>query len=142
MSRWRKERRLVVSAIWGLIYLIAGPGAAPVGPLAVSPVLAAEHRFDGVYTGKRSLTNGSVGPNCPAEEDVSVTIHGETLTFTNSALKKFIIGFDPRQDGSFHEIHTEEGGATVDIVGRIDGDVIDADVTNPPCEQHWHLKKE
>ena len=83
-----------------------------------------------------------MAPDCPAEEDVSVTIHGETLSFTNSALKKFVIGFDPHQDGSFHEIYTDAGGRTVNIVGRVGGDVIDADVTNPPCEQHWHLKKE
>src|SRR5215469_16499713 len=106
------------------------------------PALGAEHKFDGVYTGKRSLTKGAVGPNCPAEEDVSVTIHGETLSFTNSALRKFVIGFDPHQDGSFHEIYTYEGGATVNIVGHLAGDVLEADVTNPPCEQHWHLKKE
>ena len=72
--------------------------------VAVIPALGAEHTFDGVYTGKRSLTKGTVGPNCPAEENVSITIHGETLSFTNSALKKFVIGFDPHKDGSFDEI--------------------------------------
>src|SRR5215468_7394435 len=51
------------------------------------PALGAEHTFDGIYTGKRSLTKGTAGPNCPAEEDVSVTIHGETLKFTDGALK-------------------------------------------------------
>ena len=35
--------------------------------VAAIPVLAADHVFDGVYTGKRSLTKGTVGPNCPAE---------------------------------------------------------------------------
>ena len=53
-----------------------------------------------------------------------------------------MIGFDPHQDGSFHEIYTDEGGTTVDIVGRIIGDVLEAEATNPPCEQQWHLKKE
>ena len=109
--------------------------------IAGIPALGAEHKFDGVYIGKRSLTKGTVGPNCPAEEDVSVTIHGETLSFTNSVLRKFVIGFDPHQDGSFHEIYTDEGGATINIVGDITGNVLEADVTNPPCEQHWHLKK-
>jgi hypothetical protein len=110
--------------------------------VVVIPALGADYTFDGVYNGKRSLTKGRVGPDCPAEDDVSVTIHGETLSFTNSVLKKFMIGFDPHKDGSFREIYADEGGATVNIVGRINGDVLDADVTNPPCEQHWHLKKE
>ena len=109
--------------------------------VAVIPALGADHTFDGVYTGKRSAINGTVAPNCPAEEDVSVTIYGETLSFNNSALRKFVIGSNLSQDGSFQEIYAGEGGATVNIVGRITGDVLDADVTNPPCEQHWHLKK-
>ena len=110
--------------------------------VARSPALGAEHTFDGDYSGKRVLTKGSAGPECPAEDDVSVTIHGETLTFTNSALKKFGIAFYPRQDGSFGSTYTDKGGDVVLIRGRIVGDVIDADVTNPPCEHHWHLKKQ
>ena len=46
------------------------------------PALGAEHTFDGVYLGQRVLTNGADQTLCPAKEDVSVTIHGETLTFT------------------------------------------------------------
>ena len=105
------------------------------------PALGAEHTFDGVYTGKRSLTKGTAGPNCPAEEDVSVTIHGETLKFTDGALKEFTLPFYPRQDGSFGQTYTGEGGTAVHYRGRVIGDVIDADVSNPPCEHHWHLKK-
>jgi len=106
--------------------------------VAAIPAQGAEHKFDGVYSGKRVLTKGS----CAALDDVSVTVHGETLTFTNSALKKFVIGFFVRQDGSFDEIHTDVDGDTVHVVGRIIGDVIEADVNNPPCEYHWRLKKE
>jgi hypothetical protein len=110
------------------------------------PALAAEHTFDGVYSGKRVLTKGTAGPRCPAEDNVSVTIHGATLTFTNSELKQFALSFYPRQDGSFGEIYQGEGGTTVNIRGRVIGDVIEADVTNydsdPPCEHHWSLKKE
>jgi len=124
------EHGLAVSGICGVICVVAG--------LA----LAAEHTFDGTYTGKRVLTKGSASPACPAEEDVSVTVHGETLSFTHSALRKFVIGFDPHPDGLFHEIYSDEGGATVNIVGHITGDVLEADVTNPPCEQHWHLKRQ
>jgi hypothetical protein len=102
--------------------------------------LGAEHRFDGVYTGKRSLTKGP-GQMCPVKEDVSVTINGETLSFTNGVLKKFVIGFYPREDGSFSQTYNDEGGDEVLIQGRITGDVIEADVTNPPCEHHWRLTK-
>jgi hypothetical protein len=111
-----------------------------VGLAVVGPALRAENEFDGVYTGKRVLTKGS-GPTCPTEEDVSVTIHGATLTFTNSALRNFAMGFVPHPDGSFGEIYTDIGGASVLIRGRIVGDVLDADVSDGPCEHHWHLTR-
>src|SRR5215469_13398162 len=91
--------------------------------VAVIPALGAEHTFDGVYSGKRVLTKGSCAA---AVDDVSVTVHGETLTFTNSELKKFVIGFYVRQDGSFDQVHADVDGDTVHVVGRITGDVIDA----------------
>ena len=109
--------------------------------VARSPALGAEHTFDGDYSGKRVLTKGSAGPECPAEDDVSVTINGETLTFTSSTLKDFTMPFYPEQDGSFGQIHTGGGGTDVHYRGRVIGDIIEADVTNPPCEYHWHLKK-
>jgi hypothetical protein len=111
-----------------------------VGLAVVEPALRAENEFDGVYTGKRVLTKGS-GPTCPTEEDVSVTIYGATLTFTNSALRNFAMGFVPPPDGSFGEIYTDIGGASVLIRGRIVGDVLDADVSDGPCEHHWHLTR-
>ena len=67
MSRWRRERRLAVSGICGLVCVVAGPA------------LAADHTFDGVYFGERVLTKGSGDTTCPSEDGVSVTIHGETL---------------------------------------------------------------
>jgi hypothetical protein len=105
------------------------------------PALGAENTFDGDYAGKRVLTAGS-SPTCPAEDDVSVTIHGETLTFTNSALRNFLIAFTLHQDGSFNQIYIDAGGDTVTMQGRITKGFLDADVTNPPCAHHWHLKKE
>jgi hypothetical protein len=104
-------------------------------------VLGAESAFNGVYTGKRVLTKGS-GPTCPSEENVSVIIQDDELTFTNSALQNFAIGFDPHPDGSFTETYVDSGGIYVLIRGRIVGDVLDADVTSPSCQHHWHLKKE
>jgi len=129
-SKRSPQRLLMISGIFGVICLAAGPalGAEP------------GHKYDGVYTGKRSLTKGAASPTCPVEDDVSVTIHGETLTFTNNVLTKFTIYFDPRQDGSFDQI-TDQGGIAARIKGRITGDVIEADVNNRPCEHHWSLKK-
>jgi hypothetical protein len=47
------------------------------------PAIGAGDSFDGEYTGKPVLTKGSAA-TCPAEENVSVTVRGEVLTFTNS----------------------------------------------------------
>jgi hypothetical protein len=121
----------MISLIFGMICLVAGPA------LSAQP----EHKYDGVYTGKRSLTKGTASTMCPAQDDVSVTITGETLTFTNSALKNYTMPFEPAPDGSFGETHMDEGGRVVYYHGRIIGDVMDADVENTPCEYHWHLKK-
>jgi hypothetical protein len=121
----------MLSLIFGMFCIVAGPA------LSAKP----EHKYDGVCTGKRSLTKGTASATCPAEDDVSVTITGETLTFTNSALKKHLMPFIPGPHGSFGQTHTDVGGAVVHYHGRIIGDVMDADVENPPCECHWHLKK-
>jgi hypothetical protein len=128
----RPESHLMLPMTFGIICLVA------------RPVLSAEpgHQYDGVYTGKRSLTKDAASTGCPAEDDVSVTIIGETLTFTNSALKKYAMPFDPGPDGSFGQVHMEEGGRVAHYHGRIIGDIMDADVENPPCKYHWHLKKE
>ena len=110
--------------------------------VAVSPALGAEHKYDGVYTGNKLLIKGS-GPKCSIEQDVSVTIRDQTLTFTDPNFPKFVfLEFYPRQDGSFDLVYVDAGGATVNIRGHVNGDIIDADVNNPPCEHHWHLKKE
>ena len=108
------------------------------GVAAVAPALGAD-TFDRVYTGKRVLTKGV--EQCVASEDVSVTIHGGALTFTDSALRGYSIGFDTRRDGSFGLISTGISGGGVLIRGRIVGGVLDADVTNGSCEHHWHLTK-
>jgi hypothetical protein len=74
-----------------------------IGLAVMDPAFGAENKFDGVYTGKRVLTKGS-NQRCPTEDDVSVTIRGEALTFTNSRLHNSTIGFEPHLDGSFDEI--------------------------------------
>jgi len=107
----------------------------------VRPALGAEHTFDGVYSGKRVLAKGS-GPSCSIVQDVSVTIHGEILTFTDSNLRNHALAFYPLQDGSFSLIYFDAGRGTANIRGHIIGDIIDADVDNPPCGYHWHLKKQ
>ena len=120
----------MLSLMFAMICLVAGPALS-----------AAEHKYDGDYTGKRSLTKGTASATCPAEDDVSVTITGEMLTFTNSAFKKYIMPFYPGPDGSFGETHIDKGGGFARYHGRIIGDVMDADAENPPCEYHWHLIK-
>jgi hypothetical protein len=77
-------------------------------------------------------------PECVPSEDVSVTIQDNVLTFSDSALRNFSIGFDPHPDGSFGLISTAISGGSVLIQGRIVGNVLDADVTSGPCEHHWH----
>jgi hypothetical protein len=122
-------RRLMLSAVCGLIVVTVA-----------EPALDASDTFDGVYVGKRVLTQGS-GPRCSTEADVSVTIHRAKLTFTHSELRDFVVSFDPHQDGSFSQIYTGTGGAAVLIQGRVVGDVLEADVTNGPCEHHWRLTR-
>jgi len=55
--------------------------------LAGRPALGAKHTCDGVYSWKRVLIKGSASQICPAKGHVSVTIHGDTLTFTKGALQ-------------------------------------------------------
>jgi hypothetical protein len=133
MSRWTGlECRRVLPVICGMIYLaITGPCSA------------AENTFDGVYSGKRVLIQGNAGL-CPGQDDVSVTILGNTLKVTNSALRDFVLSFNPHPDGSFNQIYQDTGGTAVLIKGRVIGDILDADVTNEgsPCKHHWHLTKE
>ena len=124
----RLERRLAVSWICGMI-----------GLAAAEPALGAD-AYDGAYTGTRVLTKGP-DQTCPAKEAVSVTVHGETLTFTNGSLRNETIMFAPRQDGSFGLISVGTGGSAVLIRGRIVANVLEADATNGPCEHHWHLTK-
>ena len=122
----------MLSLIFGMICLVAGSA------LSAEP----EHKYDGVYTGKRSLTKGTASATCPAEDDVSVTITGETLTITNSRIQNYLMLFNPGPDGSFgqtHYMHNE--GEAVHYHGRIIGDVMDGDSDNPDCEYHWHLKR-
>jgi hypothetical protein len=95
---------------------------------------------DGTYVGERVLTKGDPS-GCLAQDTVSVTIHGEQLTFTNSAVKDYTISFSPHPDGSFGELSANIGGDVVAIHGRAANGVLDADVAGAHCEYHWHLKK-
>ncbi|MBS0452603.1 MAG: hypothetical protein JSS14_14970 [Proteobacteria bacterium] len=136
-SKSRPGRSPMLSLAFGMSCLVAG------SVLSAQPA----HKYDGVYYGKRVLTKGTPSRICPAEDDVSVAIEGNLLTFTDSALKKFVEPFQPRPDGSFGEIYIQArgGGATVEYHGRVVGDIIEADVVNyltyPPCEYRWRLKK-
>src|SRR6516162_9565860 len=74
ISRWCR-----LAAASRLCFAVAGISA-----------LGAEHKYDGVYTGNKLLTKGS-GPMCSVDEDVSVTIHSQTLTFTDPNFRKFVV---------------------------------------------------
>ena len=87
---------------WCLHLMISGL-CVMIGFAATDPTWGAENKFEGAYTGKRVLTKGS-NQTCPAEDDVSVTIRGEALTFTNSRHHNYSMGFEPHPDGSFNEI--------------------------------------
>ena len=112
---------------FALLSLATPPAAQPVS-------------FDGTYTGKRVLTNGDK-TFCPTEDNASVTIKGDNLTFTDSNAKDYTIDFSPRSDGSFSELSAIIGGAVVAIRGRINGNALDADVPSAHCQHHWHLEK-
>jgi hypothetical protein len=71
----------MVSALCGLL-LVA----------VAEPAVTAAVTFDGSYTSKRVLMKSS-SPQCVPSEDVSVTIDGNALTFTDGALSNFGIGF-------------------------------------------------
>ena len=111
-----------------------------IAAVAAIPSKASGDAFDGTYEGVRVLTKGDPS-SCIQQENVSVIIAPGTLTFTDSKLKNFTMGFNPHPDGSFNQFHVDVGGSVVDIHGRVVGNVLDADVTNAPCEHHWHLEK-
>jgi hypothetical protein len=61
---------------------------------------------------------------CPAEDDVSVTITGETLVFTNRPLKKYTMPFNPGPDGSFGQTHIEGENSVVYYHGLNNGEML------------------
>jgi hypothetical protein len=96
--------------------------------------------FDGSYVGERSLTKGDPSA-CVDKDAVSITIHGGTLTFTDSTAKSYTMSFSPNPDGSFDQLSADIGGTVVNMHGRITGGVLDSDVTSANCVHHWHLEK-
>jgi hypothetical protein len=108
--------------------------------IAAVPALGAD-TFDGAYAGERFRTKGPDSTCYPVEEDVSVVVSSGKLSFSNSRLQNYGMGFYPRPDGSFNQVHVDVGGSFVDIRGHVIGDVLDADVTDGTCEYHWHLTK-
>lgn len=131
---WAQEHNHLVKAICAMFCLaVAGPA------------LRAENTFDGAYTGKRvrvQASDSKCTTSDPVEDNVSITIKGEELTFSNSKLTNYAMGFNPHPDGSFSDVHVEVGGSFVEIQGHIAGEVFDADVTDGSCGYHWHLTKE
>jgi hypothetical protein len=106
----------------------------------VGAALGETSQFEGVYTGQRVLTKGDPGA-CVASDSVTVTIHGDVLTFTTSRVKAYTISLSPGPDGYFTQLSSDIGGSVVDIRGRIAAGVLDSDVTGATCAHHWHLEK-
>jgi hypothetical protein len=104
--------------------------------------LGASNSYDGTYAGKRSLTDGNT-PFCAGQENVTVTITGSTLKFTNSEWRDMPMRFNPRPNGAFGGSFEDPGGHVVDVSGEATGTAIDADVLNygNGCGHHWHLEK-
>lgn len=74
------------------------------------PALGAEDRFDGVYTGKATLTKSS-NPTCVAYDDVFITIHGKTLKITNSKL--------PISSLDFTLVQTDHSAKAMSIISKV-----------------------
>lgn len=104
-----------------------------------APAFGAENSFDGTYTGERVLTKGEAGA-CAAKDPVSVVIHGDELTFTDSRAKNYTMAFTPDAYGSFEQLSTA-GDAVVSIKGHIGDSVLDSDVSREHCTHHWHPEK-
>jgi hypothetical protein len=101
MSRWHGSgRRRLLSVVCGMICLAVAGSA-----------LGAENKFDGAYTGKRTLNKSSSASGCLATEDVSVTIHGDAVTITSGRIQGLALGFYPQPDGSFGELYVDDNGA-------------------------------
>jgi hypothetical protein len=105
------------------------------------PAFGAETSYDGTYTGERVLTKGDPAV-CTAKDPVSVVVHGEMLTFTNSKAKDYTMTFAPRADGSFGQLSANISGLVVHITGQFGAGVLDSDVTSANCKHHWHLEKQ
>jgi hypothetical protein len=70
----------------------------------------------------------SSDPTCAPTGDVSVTIQDNTLTLTNSALRSFVMSFDPHPDGSFSRFYADASEGYMLIRGRIVGNILEADI--------------
>ena len=107
----------------------------------VVPAFGAETSYDGTYTGERVLTKGDPAV-CIAKDPVSVVVHGEMLTFSNSKAKDYTITFAPRTDGSFGQLSANISGLVVHLEGQFGAGVLDSDVSSAACKHHWHLEKQ
>ena len=106
-----------------------------------TPAFGAENSYDGTYTGERVLTKGDPAA-CMAKDPVTIVIHGNQLTFTNSRAKDYTMSFTPEADGTFEQLSANIGGDVVSIKGHVGAGVLDSDVSSEHCTHHWHLEKQ
>jgi hypothetical protein len=83
-----------------------------------TPAVEAGDSFDGNYTGKRILTNVPAD-DCPAEENVSVTINGNVLTFADSALQITPLAFTLSRTGHSTSESLDGFALSLDIQSRL-----------------------
>lgn len=127
-NRWNFAGRCGLLVLCGMICIAVS-----------APSYGAENTFDGVYTGKKVRQEGPPD-SCVAEDDVSVTIAGEILTFTDSTTKNLKIDFHPKRDGSFMKAYDALSDKYLAVQGKITGDVLDAGVFNMYTKCGFHLR--
>ena len=105
------------------------------------PAFGAGNSFDGTYTRERVLTKGDPAARV-AKDSVSIVIHSDELTFTNSRGKDYALSFSPGPDGSFGQLSGDIGGDVVAIRGHVGAGVLDGDVISAHCTHHWYAEKQ
>jgi hypothetical protein len=108
--------------------------------------LAASSPFDGVYSGKETMTRGG-GPSvlCTIRTTASVTVSDGRFTYVyDPGAVHIAVNVEIAADGSINGTQRyEQGGQDVAIVsGRMTGNTLEADIGGRACQYHASLKKQ
>jgi hypothetical protein len=102
--------------------------------------------FDGTYTSTRAKVPGS-GSTCPVSSSDTITIAGDKLTYRminrlNQILATVVA--DVSADGSFKataSLRLVSMPIPVELIGKVTGSSIEADIRHQWCRHHLSLKK-